>query len=149
MVDTIKVWFTGAPHTQVPMHRKLALANGVRFWHDGFGTCKAEAELPKLLWGHNGRLLANQVELDASVAQFRSVLSQQVEFASWQLVLVDLVWQFQTRTADVILAHQWQRFPGVRSLPSVVEISRFVANSSRSYANLFRFLLVRFFTRRE
>jgi hypothetical protein len=120
MVDTIKVWFTGTPHANVPAYRKLTLADGVRFYHDGFGNCKAEAELPKLLWKHNGRLLTNQAELDAGVARFRAVLSQQVEFASWRLVLIDLVWQFQARTADIILAHQWQRFPGVRKLPSLL-----------------------------
>src|SRR5664280_1580180 len=119
VVDTIKVMFTGTPHTDAPTRRRLTLADGVRFYHDGLGTCKAEVELPKLLWGHNGHLVSNQAELDASVARFRAVLSQQVKFAAWQLVLVDLVWQFQTRTAEVILAHQWQRFPGVRSLPSL------------------------------
>ena len=119
MVDTIKVWFTGTPRAHVPAGRRLTLADGVRFYHDGFGNCKAEAELPKLVWGHNGRLLANQAELDASVERFRSILSQQVEFASWQWVLTDLVWQFQTRTSEVILAHQWLRFPGVRNLPSL------------------------------
>src|SRR5208283_553170 len=89
------------------------------FYHDGFGNCKAEAELPKLVWGHNGRLLANQAELDASVERFRSILSQQVEFTSWQWVLIDLVWQFQTRTAEVILAYQWLQFPGVRCWPTL------------------------------
>jgi hypothetical protein len=34
--------------------------------------------------------------------------------------LIDLVWQFETRAEDVILAHQWLRFPGVRSLPSLI-----------------------------
>ncbi|MGA9777254.1 MAG: hypothetical protein ACLPRE_01105 [Limisphaerales bacterium] len=119
MVDTIKVWFTGTPHANVPAHRKLTLAAGVRLKHDGFGNYKAEAELPKLVWGHNGRLLANQAELDTSIERFRSILSQQVEFSLWQLVLIDLVWQFEARTADIILAHQWQRFPGVRSLPTL------------------------------
>jgi hypothetical protein len=105
----------------MPAHRRLTLACGVRFFHDGFDNCKAEAELPKLLWGHNGRLLANQAELEASVARFRSILSQQGKFEPWQLVVVDLVWQFQTRPADVILSHQWLRFPGVRSWPSLLK----------------------------
>jgi hypothetical protein len=105
----------------MPAGRRLTLACGVRFYHDGFDNCKAEAELPKLLWGHNGRLLANQAEIDASVARFRSILSQQGKFEPWQLVVVDLVWQFQTRPADVILAHQWLRFPGVRSWPSLLK----------------------------
>ena len=119
MVDTLKVQFTGTPHAHVPARRRMQLADGVRFWHDGFGTIKAEAELPKLVWGHNGRLLANQADLDASVARLREILSQIVKFESWKLVMVDLVWQFETRTADVILAHQWLRFPGVRNLPTL------------------------------
>lgn len=120
MVDTVKVRFTGTPCVPMPERKKVTLANKVRFYHDGYGNCKAEAELPKLLWGHNGRLLANQAELDESVAQFRAILSQKVEFTSWQLVFVDLVWQFQTQPADVILAHQWLRFPSVRKLPSLL-----------------------------
>ena len=119
MVDTVKVWFTGTPHDAMPAGRGVRLDGGVRFWHDGLGNCKTEAELPKLLWGHNGRLVASQAELDASVARLREILSQIVKFESWQLVFVDLVWQFQTRTADVILAHQWLRFPGVRNLPTL------------------------------
>ena len=121
MVDTIKVRFPGKLHAEMPAGRRLTLACGVRFYHDGFDNCKAEAELPKLLWGHNGRLLANQAEIEASVARFRSILSQQGKFEPWQLVVVDLVWQFQTRPADVILAHQWLRFPGVRSWPSLLK----------------------------
>ena len=119
MVDTVKVWFTGTPHAAMPAHRRVQLADGVRFWHDGLGSCKAEAELPKLLWGHNGHLVASQAEIDASVARLREILSQQVEFSSWQMALLDLVWQFQTRTADVILACQWLRFPGVKSWPTM------------------------------
>ena len=120
MLDTLKVRFTGTPHAALPARRRVQLADGVRFWHDGLGDCRAEAELPKLVWGHNGHLISNQVELDASVERFRSILSQQVEITSWRLALVDLVWQFQTRPAEVILAYQWQRFPGVRSLPSLL-----------------------------
>jgi len=72
-----------------------------------------------LLWEHNGRLLANQADLDESVARFRAVLLNYVKFDSWQWVLTDLVWQFQTRPTDVILAHQWVRFPGVRNWPTM------------------------------
>ena len=119
MVDTVKVRFTGTPRVAIVARKGGLLEDGVRFWHDGAGNCKAEAELPKLLWGHNGRLLANQADIEASVARFRDILLKWVEFAFWQLVLVDLVWQFETRTADVILAHQWLRFLGVRNLPTL------------------------------
>lgn len=121
MVDTVKVRFRGEVCGDIEPHRRLTLpgGEGVRFYYDRLGNCKAEAELPRLLWGHNGNLLANQKELDDSVTRFRSILSQWVKFASWEWVLIDLVWQFQTRPEDVILAYQWTRFPGVRSLPSL------------------------------
>jgi hypothetical protein len=120
VVDTVKVWFQGEVSGHMPASRRVTLADGVRFFHDGFHGCKAEAELPKLLWGHNGHLLTNQAELDDSVARFRLILSQYVKFQCWHWVLIDLVWQFDTRAEDVILAHQWLRFPGVRSLPSLL-----------------------------
>jgi hypothetical protein len=120
MVDTIKVRFIGKPHAAVPPRRPVKLTDGVRFWHDGEGNCKVEAELPKLLWGHNGCLLASQENIDVSVAKLRAVVLQYVEFSSWQLVFIDLVWQFRTRPADVILAHQWLRFRGVKKLPSLL-----------------------------
>ena len=119
MVDTIKVKFTGTLRVSMPAHRRLTLADGVRFYHDGLGNCKAEAEWPKLLWGHNGRLVVNQTEIDAGGARLREILLAIVEFESWRLVVVDLVWQFQTLPADVILAHQWQRISGVRNLPTL------------------------------
>jgi hypothetical protein len=119
MVDTIKVWFTGTPHVDLEPRRQVTLRDCVRFYHDGLGNCKAEAELPKLLYGHNGHLLTSQADIEASVTRLREVLFQVVKFESWKLKVVDLVWQFQTRPADVILAYQWIRFPGVRSWPSL------------------------------
>ena len=119
MIDTIKVRFTGKVDTQIPPHRRISLENGIRFNHDGLGNCKAEVELPKLLYGHNGRLIENRAELDDGGGRFRSILSRYVKFESWEFVLIDLVWQFQTRPADVILAYQWFRFPGVRSWPTM------------------------------
>ena len=106
MVDTVKVWFTGTLRADLPPRKKVTLPGGVvRFWQDGFGNCKAETELPKLLWGHNGRLVSNQAELDQCAALLRATLLAVVEFASWEWVLLDLCWQFSTRAADVILAH--------------------------------------------
>jgi len=136
MVDTVKVKFAGRVLAPLPPRRQWPLPNGVRFWHDGEGNCKAEVELPKLLWGHNGHLLADQAELDRSIALFRESLAQVVEFDSWQWVLVDLCWQFRARAADVIRAHQWSNFAGIRNLPSLIcggkEISWRGAKSRRA-----------------
>src|SRR5664280_2765879 len=120
MVDTVKVAFTGRVQDHIPVRKQLVLPGGVRFWHDGEGNCKAEVELPKLLWGHNGHLLSNQAELDRSIAIFQETVASVVEFTTWQWVLVDLCWQFRARAADVIRAHQWLTFSGVRNLPSLI-----------------------------
>lgn len=119
MIDTAKMRFIGKP-SNVPPRRRVTLPGGVRLWHDGEGNCKAEAELPKLLWGHNGRVLANQSELDEAITKFRAILLPKVKLDSWQWVFIDLFWQFRARAADIIFAHQWLRFPGVRSLPSLL-----------------------------
>jgi hypothetical protein len=71
MVDTVKVKFTGRVLDHLPVRKQVVLSGVVRFWHDGEGNCKAEVELPKLLWGHNSYLLSNQAELDRSIAIFR------------------------------------------------------------------------------
>src|ERR1035437_351267 len=136
MIDTVKVKFTGRLLAQLPPRRQVKFPNGVRFWHGGEGNCKADVELPKLLWGHNGRLLADQADLDRSIALFRESLASVVEFESWQWVLVDLCWQFRARAADVIRAHQWSTFAGIRNLPSLIcggkEISWRGAKSRRA-----------------
>src|ERR1035437_9231960 len=59
MIDTVKVKFSGRVLDHLPVRKQVVLPSGVRFWHDGEGNCKADVKLPKLLWGHNGRLLPN------------------------------------------------------------------------------------------
>jgi len=136
MVDTVKVKFPGRLLFPLAARRQVKLPNGVRFWHDGEGNCKADVELPKLIWGHNGHLLADQAELDQSVALFHASLAEVVKFTSWQWVLVDLCWQFRARAADVIRAHQWTSLAGIRNLPSLIfggkEISWRGAKSRRA-----------------
>jgi tetratricopeptide (TPR) repeat protein len=56
MVDTIKVWFTGTPHVPLTRGRFPLPISDVRLYFDGFVTFKAEAELPKLLWGRQQRV---------------------------------------------------------------------------------------------
>ena len=136
MVDTIKVKFPGRLLFPLAARRQVKLPSGVRFWHDGEDNCKADVELPKLLWGHNGHLLADQADLDQSIAIFRESLAQVVKFTSWQWVLVDLCWQFRARATDVIRAHQWTSLAGIRNLPSLIcggkEISWRGAKSRRA-----------------
>jgi hypothetical protein len=121
MVDTVKIEFNGVAKIDIPPRKRLTLTNGARLWYDGIATFRAEAELPKLLWGHNGRLITNQEDLDASLELLRSSLQKYVEFSSWQFVRIDLCWQFNTDAKAVILAHQWTCLPGIRKRPTVFD----------------------------
>src|ERR1035437_10382477 len=53
-----------------------------------------------------------------------------------QIEQLDLCWQFRARAADVIRAHQWSTFAGIRNLPSLIcggkEISWWGAKSRRA-----------------
>lgn len=121
MVDTVKIEFNGIAKIDITPRKRRTLTNGARLWYDGIATFRAEAELPKLLWGHNGRLITSQGELDASLELLRSSLQKYVEFSSWQFVRVDLCWQFNTDAKAVILAHQWTCLPGIRKRPTVFD----------------------------
>jgi len=47
---------------------------GIRIFAREGIIVKVEAELPKLLYGHNGRLLATQAEVDAALQRLKAIL---------------------------------------------------------------------------
>src|SRR5262245_65268689 len=60
------------------------------------GSVECES-LPKLLWGHNGRVIATQAELDAALGQLWTEVNRVVEapqLGEWRPLRLDLVWQF-------------------------------------------------------
>lgn len=82
---------------------------------------RAEASLPKLLFGHNGRVLANQRELDAGIEQLLGALQ---EFAVIPPISeisaqrADLAWNFDLPARRLITAYGHTRLPDVRRGPT-------------------------------
>jgi hypothetical protein len=77
----------------------------------------AEVSLPKLLFGHNGRVLENQAQLDAALAKLREELNSIAdvpEIAKWQICRADLAWNFDLQAESLILAHAALRVPGIQ-----------------------------------
>ena len=82
-----------------------------------------EASLPRLLHGHNGRLIKNQGEVDAALKLLQQKADEvcNASFLNHHYTRVDLVWQFRGDTADYILAHRNARHPRIRRGPSFYE----------------------------
>lgn len=79
-----------------------------------------EASLPKVLYGHNGRLIANQSWLNAGLAKLKlelSTVADVPDLASWRPWRVDLTWNFDLPARNYILAHFCSPVSGIRSLP--------------------------------
>jgi hypothetical protein len=89
---------------------------------------KVEADLPKLLHGHNGRLLKSQQEIDAALARLKAVLETisqglgtkngffpgDVPGDVWTYYTrIDLVWQFDLPPALVLLALRNAKHPEI------------------------------------
>ncbi len=78
------------------------------------------ASLPRLLFGHNGRLIQNQAQIDAALDLMRAKageLGSPPATADLRFVRADLVWQFSIDPAQVVLAHRNSRHPRIRSNP--------------------------------
>ena len=84
----------------------------------------AELSLPKLLFGHNGRVIENQTQLDAALAKFAERLNEFVEVRhldEGQPSRVDMAWNFDLSASSYITAHANLRVPGIQKLPAVFE----------------------------
>jgi hypothetical protein len=101
---------------------------GVRvFIHEGVIT-KVEADLPKLLYGHNARLLKSQEDIDLAFFRLRQVLQSIAKpMGAWNgyfpgdnpaetschFTRVDLVWQFDLDPSFVLLALRNAKHPEI------------------------------------
>ncbi len=120
MTDSIEIRFQGEPTFDVPLRRRCQIGKHVRLWFYGDGEFRAAAELPKLLHGHNGRLIANQAELDLALAEFLSLLKAKVKFTAYTISRLDLCWQIAAEAKDVILALQWLKHPKTKRTPTIM-----------------------------
>ena len=87
-----------------------------------FGQFRAlECSLPKLLYGHNGRLISSQAELDAGLDKLWHEVTRLADcppLPDWQLWRIDLVWQFGGLHAGrVVDALSGFRYPAIRKPP--------------------------------
>ena len=132
MVDTVEIRFTGTAKTEIPLGKQQTLEKGVRLWHKGEGNFRAAAELPKLLYGYNGRLIADQEELTEAWHRFLAILRTKVEFTTFGITRLHPVWQWRKQAQEVILAFQWSRHPSAKSLPSMLAGGKEVAWGSKN-----------------
>ncbi len=97
--------------------------NGVRFKLGSLGSdiARVEASLPKLLWGHNGRLITSQAQLKRGLTKLWetvNALALVPPLSEWKLQRADLVWHFDGLGAERIVdALSAFRFPSVSSPP--------------------------------
>jgi hypothetical protein len=76
----------------------------------------AEVSLPKLLFGHNGRTIENQPQLDAALARLHGDLNSIAdvpEIGAWQIWRADIAWNFDMKAGPLVLAHAALRVPGI------------------------------------
>jgi hypothetical protein len=120
MTDSIEIHFQGEPIFDMPIRRRCQIGKFIRLWRKGENEFRAAAELPKLLHGHNGRLIANQAELDLALAEFLATLRTHVAFTAYTVTRLDICWQIAAPARDVILALQWARHPATRRTPTLM-----------------------------
>lgn len=125
MLDTITVAGPWPLRAALPPRRLVRLpaepGGGVLIRVDSTGSNVdyAEASLPALLFGNNGRLLTNQDELDTAFEHLRGTVLKLAEVPpvlEWQLRRLDLCWNFDLPARPFIYAHASLRIPGIRSM---------------------------------
>lgn len=85
-------------------------------WFRGVQFTKIEGSIPRLVHGHNGRVLLDQYEVDRGLAAFRDLVDGLFP-DGWVLrrfSRVDLAWQFPGDTADWSRVFRYARHPAVR-----------------------------------
>src|SRR5205807_5798030 len=120
MLDTVNAKLACPLRIRLPGRQKLSLVPGLKVWSDRSGEIleKAEFSLPKLLFGHNGRLLTSQSDIDAALALVSHRLKEIAvvpDLADWNPRRVDLVWNFDLAALPLIMAHAALRVPGIQS----------------------------------
>jgi len=119
MLDTVRMKTPGKMLR--PVARVEWLASLVKPFTSPYGAFlyAVECSLPRLLWRHNGRLIARQDELTAAWQRLLAVTTEFAEvspLAEWQPERLDLVWQLTVPDAGAVIdALSGLRYPGIRS----------------------------------
>jgi hypothetical protein len=118
MLDTLGILADWPLRKPLPNGRNVRLSNTspVRFSVKANRIVWVEVSLPKLLFGHNGRGIENQAQLDTALAKLReelNVFAIVPEIAEWQVWRADIAWNFDLMAEPIILAHAALRLPGI------------------------------------
>jgi len=118
MLDTFAIRANWSLHEPRTDGRRVRLSNGSPVWViiKEARLVWAEVSLPKLLHGHNGRVLENQKQLDAALAKFHELLNgiaEASEIAAWDVCRTDIAWNFNKVAPPLIFAHGALRMPGI------------------------------------
>lgn len=119
MIDTITIRGPWRLRQTYRGRRRLRLPGKVTVWTDPTGTMleSVECSLPRLLHGHNGKVLANQAQLDAALANLDMVLRSVADgpgVGEWTPYRLDLAWNFDLPAKPLIFAHAPLRVPGLQ-----------------------------------
>ena len=101
----------------------MLVGPGIRVRTDGSGDgiLWAEASLPRLLFGHNGRVLAEQTQINEALNKLRDELSNFAlvpPVSQLQAGRVDIAWNFPLLARPLIMAHGYLRVPTIRRGPT-------------------------------
>ena len=96
--------------TQLPPRRMIPLAQGIKIWLDETGLVlrKVEFSAATVAFGHNGRVVANQPELDAALTKVEQVVGGIAVVPSRDACnrsLIDLACNFHLPAQCIVLGH--------------------------------------------
>jgi hypothetical protein len=80
----------------------------------------AECSLPKLLFGHNGRLIEDQAQIEEALQKLFSVLTTAAVMPPvklWKVWRADMAYNFALPARAIIVGHSHLRVPGINSPP--------------------------------
>jgi hypothetical protein len=123
VLDTLRIVGPWCCVSSLPPGATATIQHGIRvkFATSGSALRWAECSLPRLLWGHNGRVIENQAQLDAALEMLRSCLADYAEVGpieDMKATRVDLAWNFSPPALPIIMAHGGVRVPRIRGGPT-------------------------------
>lgn len=115
-----KVVETAGEPAEVVDHTAQHRFSGLRLMGRG-GYTRLEVSLPRLHFGHNGKLIRNQADLDSAWSSLFGLMADvsggPIGIDTWipgEVTRADLVWSFPGDPATWVLAHRQVKHPTVR-----------------------------------
>jgi hypothetical protein len=114
MLDTVRIVGPWPAHERIPARRYMRLGKGVQVRTDNFGEeiLWAEASLPRLLFGHNGRVLENQEQIDQVLNKLCDEIADVAivpPVSELHARRIDIAWNLLLPARSIIMAHSYVR----------------------------------------